>query len=165
MTLAGALGKDTERDYQARADCPRQIDGLPRTLKEGTVHLGLRIVQRSIGTAVFSAIVWGSAQAATLHLNARTIYECAVSSNITLSEDGSTLRLKSGEVFQDDGPASGFSYKPTQETLSPGVEVRKQLLIPNPRASRVVLMVGPGGDLKVVVNGKTQKTGAPQAIY
>ena len=129
------------------------------------MHLGSRIARRSFGAVVFAAFVLVPAQAATLHLNACTIYERAVSSNITLSEDGSTLQLKSGEVFQDDGPASGFSYKPNQETLSPGLEVRKQLLIPDPRARRAVLMVGPGGDLTAEVNGKTQKTGAPQTIY
>jgi hypothetical protein len=111
---------------------------------------------------VLAALAWGSAQAATLHLNARTIYERAVSSNITLAKDGSTLQLKSGEVFQDDGPASGFSYKPNIEMLSPGIEIRKQFLIPDPRASKAVLMVGPGGDLKIEVNGHPQKLGPPQ---
>ena len=130
-----------------------------------TVRLGLRIARRSLAAAVFAAFVLGPAQAATLHLNARTIYERAVSSNITLSPDGSALQLKSGEVFQDDGPASGFSYKPNEETLSPGMEVRKQLLISDPRASKAVLMVGPGGNLKVEVNGKPQNLAAPQAIF
>ena len=104
-------------------------------------------------------------QAATLQMNARTIFERAVTSNITLSPDGSALQLKSGEVFQDDGPASGFSYKLNTEKLSPGIEIRKQLLIPDPRASKAVLMVGPGGDLKVEVNGKPQQLGAPQEIF
>src|SRR5208283_2325329 len=102
------------------------------------------------------------AQAATLRLNARTIYARAVSSNITLSPDGSALQLKSGEVIQDDGPASGFSYKPNEETLSPGIKIRKQLLISDPRASKAVLMLCRGGDLKVEVNGHPQKLGAPQ---
>jgi len=129
------------------------------------VQLRLRIAQRSLGAAVFAAIVLGPAQAVTLEMNARTIYERAVSSNITLSLDGTALRLKSGEVFQDDGPASGFSYKPNTEVLSPGIEIRKQLLIPDPRASAAVLMVGPGGDLKVEVNGRPQALGAPQKIF
>ena len=127
--------------------------------------LRLRIARQSLGAAVFAALVFCPAQGATLRLNARTIYERAVSSNITLSQDGSALQLKSGEVFQDDGPASGFSYKPSEETLSPGIAIRKQLLIPDPRASKAVLMVGPGGDLKVDVNGIPQKVGAPQATF
>ena len=125
----------------------------------------LRIAQRSFGAAVFAAFLWGPLQAATLHLNARTIYQRAVTSNITFSPDGSALQLKSGEVFQDDGPASGFSYKPNTEGLSPGIEIRKQLLIPDSRASKAILMVAPGGALTVEVNGKPQKLGAPQEIY
>jgi len=69
-------------------------------------------------------------------VNARTIYERAVSSNITLSQDASALQLESGEVFQDDGPASGFSYKLNTEVLFPGVKIRKQLLIPDPRRAK-----------------------------
>ena len=126
------------------------------------MHLCLRIARNLLAVAVFSAFVFGQARAATLRLNARTIYERAVSSNITLSQDGSSLQLKSGEVFQDDGPASGFSYKPNQEKLSPGIAIRKQLLIPDPRATKAVLMVGLGGDLKVEVNGQPQKLQAPQ---
>ena len=114
---------------------------------------------------MFAASVFSSSQATTLHLNARKIYERAVSSNITLSQDGSALQLKSGEVFQDDGPASGFSYKPNREMLSPGIEIRKQLLIPDPRASKAVLMVGRGGDLKVDVNGEPQKLGTPRETF
>ena len=126
------------------------------------MHLWFRIARQLLGAMVFAALVLGPAQAATLRLNARTIYERAVSSNITLSPDGSALQLKSGEVIQDDGPASGFSYKPNTETLSPGIEIRKQLVIPDPRASKAILMVSHGGALKVEVNGKPQKLGAPQ---
>ena len=126
------------------------------------MYLCLRIARQWLGAVLCAPFVFSPAQAATLHLDARTIYERAVSSNITLSPDGSALQLKSGEVFQDDGPASGFSYKPNTEMLSPGIEIRKQLLIPDPRASRAVLLVGRGGDLKVEVNGNPQKLGAPQ---
>jgi len=128
------------------------------------VHLWSRIARQPLGAAAFASLVIGSAHAATLHLDAHTIYQRAVSSNITLSQDGSALQLKSGEVFQDDGPASGFSYKPNTEVLSPGIAIRKQLLIQDPRASHAFLLVSYGGDLKVEVNGKPQKLGAPQDI-
>jgi hypothetical protein len=127
--------------------------------------LPLRIARQSLAAAVFAAWVLGSAHAATLRMNARAIYERAVSSNITLTADGSALQLKSGEVIQDDGPASGFSYKPSEETLSPGIVIRKQLLIGDPRASKAVLLVGPGGDLKVEVNGIPQNIGASQSTF
>ena len=126
------------------------------------MHAGLRAARTSLASAILAALVLCPAKAATLHLNARTINERAVSSNITLSQDGSALQLKSGEVIQDDGPASGFSYKPNQEKLSPGIEIRKQLLIPDPRASKAVLMVGHGGDLKVEVNGNPRSSERPK---
>jgi len=122
----------------------------------------LRIARNLLAGALFAAFVLGQARAATLRLDARTIYDRAVSSNITLSQDGSSLLLRSGEVFQDDGPASGFSYKPNEEKLSPGIAIRKQLLIRDPRATKAVLMVGLGGDLKVEVNGHPQKLQAPR---
>jgi hypothetical protein len=127
--------------------------------------LRIKIVRASIAATMLAASVFGTAKATTLRLNTRTIYERAVTSNITLSQDGSTLQLASGEVFQDDGPASGFSYKPNTEALSPGIEIRKQLLISDPRASKAVLMVGGSGDLKVEVNGNPQKLGKAQQIF
>jgi hypothetical protein len=125
----------------------------------------LRIVRPSIGAAFLAACVLGPAQAETLRLNAHTIYERAVTNNIALSPDGSMLQLRSGEVFQDDGPASGFSYKPNTETLSPGTVIRKQLLIPDPQASEAVLIVGGSSDLKVEVNGNPQKLGTAKPIF
>jgi hypothetical protein len=127
--------------------------------------LSLKIVRKSIGATMLASCVFVAAQATTLRLTAHTIYERALSSNISLSQDSSTLQLRSGEVFQDDGPASGFSYKPNTETLSPGIEIRKQLLIPDPRASKAVLMVGGSGELQIEVNGKPQILGAPQQIF
>ncbi len=126
------------------------------------MHAGLRAARTSLASAALAALVLCPAKAATLHLNARTINERAVTSNITLSKDGSALQLLSGEVIQDDGPASGFSYKPNQEKLVPGMEIRKQLLISDPRASKAVLMVAIGGRLNVEINGHPQKLGAPQ---
>jgi hypothetical protein len=126
------------------------------------MHLCLRTARPPLVAAVFAACVLAPAQAATLCLDARTLFERAVSSNITLSQDRSALQLESGEVFQDDGPASGYSYKPNREKLSPGIKIRKQLLIPDPRASKAVLIVSPGGDLKVEVNGHPQKLEAPR---
>ena len=119
---------------------------------------------RSFATLLVVLLSLSAARAATLRLDARAIYERAVSTNIVLCQDGSALELRSGEVFQDDGPASGFSYKPSRDRLSPGIAIRKQLLIPNPGASKAVLMVGGSGDLKVEVNGRPQNLGAPREV-
>ena len=126
------------------------------------MHVGLRVARVALALAGFAALVLSPSKAATLRLNARAIYERGVTSNITLSKDGSTVQLQSGEVIQDDGPASGFSYKPNQEKLSPGIAIRKQLLIADPRASKAVLMVAVGGNLNVLINGHPQKLSAPQ---
>lgn len=68
--------------------------------------------------------------------------------------------------MQTTVPPPGFSYKPNEEKLSPTIKIRKQLLIPDPRASKAILMVGGGGgDLQVEVNGVPQKLGAPQKIF
>ena len=128
------------------------------------MHSWIRIARQSLAGGLFAAFVFGQAQAETLRLNAGTIYERAVSRNITLSSDGSALELESGEVFQDDGPAVGYSYKPNEEMLTPGIEIRKQLLIPDPRASQAILLVGLGGALNAKVNGHPQKLGTPSVF-
>ena len=128
------------------------------------MRVGMRMARPVLGVALYAALTVVPAQAETLHLAARTLFDRAVSTGIVLSEDGSTLELKSGEIIQDDGPAAGFSYKPSQETLTPGVEIRKQLLIPRPRASKAVLMLSGGGELTVSVNGMPQKLGPPREI-
>jgi hypothetical protein len=103
-------------------------------------------------------------QAATLRLDARDIFNRAVTRDISLSADGSALLLNSGEMVQDDGPAAGFSYKPSTERLSSTVWIRKQLVIADPRASKALLMVGPGGNLKVTVNGHPQALAEPRKV-
>jgi len=101
-------------------------------------------------------------QAATLRLDARKIFDRAVTRDISLSPDGSALQLASGELYQDDGPAAGYSYKPNVERLSSAVSIRKQLVIADPRASAAVLMVGPGGKLQVSINGSSQALEEPR---
>jgi hypothetical protein len=110
----------------------------------------------------------GLARAATLRLDARTLFDRAVARDLELSKGGLALQLNSGVVYEDDGPAAGYSYKPNVEKLSPAIWVRKQLMIADPRASAAILMLGPGGNLRVTVNGHPQileppgKTGAGQ---
>ena len=112
---------------------------------------------------VLAAVVCGAPTfGATLKLDARTIFEQAVSQNIHLTPDGSALQLDSGELYEDDGPAAGYSYKPNEDKVSSTVWIRKRLVIADPRASAAVLMVGPGGDLKIRVNGRAQTVEPPR---
>ena len=55
------------------------------------------------------------------------------------------IELEEGELFEDDGPAAGFSYKPNEERLSDRVWAKKELIVPNPSARKATLLVGPGG--------------------
>lgn len=124
-----------------------------------------RMLLRALGISICALSLVGQGHAAMQCLNARAIFDRAVSTNIVLLPDGSALQLKSGEVVEDDGPASGFSYKPSIEVLSPGIEIRKQFLIPNPRASRVILFLAEGGQFNIDVNGVRQKPGPPEKTY
>ena len=101
-------------------------------------------------------------QAATVRLDARALFDRAVTQNISLTPDGSALQLDSGELVEDDGPAAGFSYKPNLERLSSSVWIRKQLVIKDPRANSAVLLVAPGGNLKVTINGRPQTLEPPR---
>jgi hypothetical protein len=65
--------------------------------------------------------------------------------------DGSALELDSGDVYNE-------------ETLSSTVRVRKQPVIADPRACTAVLMVGPGGDLRIEVNGRPRTLEAPRGV-
>jgi len=125
----------------------------------------LHVARHALVFAIVAAFLFCPAQANTLHWKVQQICQHAVTRDISISEDGSALELQSGEVFQDDGPASGFSYKPNKEVLSAGVEIRKQLVISDPRANKAMLLVGHGGGLEVEVNGAPQKLGAPRTAF
>ena len=93
-------------------------------------------------------------QAEVLEWDAKTLFDQSLSRHVRLS-DGA-VQPDSGELFEDDGPAAGFSYKPNEEMLSGDVRVRKQLFLPDPRATSATLLVGPGGKLSASINGSPQ---------
>src|SRR5688500_6936844 len=100
---------------------------------------------------------WGltlSGRADELRLNARALFEQSVARDVRLSADGRAIELDEGELVEGDGPAAGFSYRPNEERLSDRVWIKKELLVPNPQARKVTLLVGPGGGFKAVINGK-----------
>ena len=102
--------------------------------------------------------------AGNLQFEARSLYDQAVTWNVRLSADGKAIELEKGELFEDDGPAAGYSYQPNQEKLSTTTWVKKELLIPNPRAKTATLLVGPGGNLRFIINGRpVQLQGAGKA--
>ncbi len=95
-----------------------------------------------------------SQETGKLGWDARAIFERAVGRDVALSADESAVVLAAGALYEDDGPAAGYSYRPNEEALSGEIRVRKELVIPDPRARSATLLVGPGGTLEAVVNDK-----------
>lgn len=95
--------------------------------------------------------------------SAAAIFDRGIGRNVQLSTDGSAVELAWGELFEDDGPAAGYSYKPNEEILSDTVWARKDLIVPHPAAKAARLLVAPGGNLQAVINGRPQTLGAPEA--
>lgn len=94
-----------------------------------------------------------------LRLDAEALWKRTVSQNLRLDRDGMGIELEEGELFEDDGPAAGYSFKPNVEKLTPGTRIKKELIIPNPSARKAKLLIAPGGTLKAVINGQEQPLG------
>jgi hypothetical protein len=91
----------------------------------------------------------------TLVLNANQLFENWISRDIKLSTDSEYIDLESGEVFEDDGPAAGYTYTPNKEKLSNNIWARKQLIVPNPRAYSAKLLIEHTEKPTVTINGQT----------
>ncbi len=113
-------------------------------------------------TAAWLAALLALAPDDALEWDARKVYEKAVGRRVALATDGAAIELESGELFEDDGPAAGFSYKPNEEVFSGNLRIRKELVLPDPRARAATLLVGPGGALEAAVNGVPVALGAPR---
>src|SRR5258708_3750892 len=68
------------------------------------------------------------ARAAVLQFDSPQLFEKSVTEHLRLSEDGAEIELEAGELFEDDGPASGHSYqKPkNQELVAGDVWIKKE---------------------------------------
>jgi transglutaminase-like putative cysteine protease len=89
-----------------------------------------------------------------LELDARELFERAVTKDVRLTRDGTAIELEEGNLLEDDGPAAGYSYQPNEEKLAAGTWIKKELVIADPRAKHATLLVAPGGQLEAIVNGK-----------
>jgi hypothetical protein len=105
------------------------------------------------------------ASASALRLDAPKIFEQSVTYNLRLSEELKEIELEVGELFEDDGPASGHSYqKPkNQETVTTQQWIKKELLIPNPQARAAHLVVLSEEPFEALINGVAQKFGENQS--
>jgi hypothetical protein len=106
-----------------------------------------------------------------LQLAAPRLMQTSVTRDVRLAEDGQSIVLERGVLYEDDGPAAGYCYGPNEEKLGPDIQIRKQLVIPDPRADRALVMVAQGGELALSVNGQPQsldalgKTGQNWQLY
>jgi transglutaminase-like putative cysteine protease len=105
------------------------------------------------------------AGASTLQLEASRFFEQSVSRDLRFSEERGAIELDAGELFEDDGPASGHSYqKPgNQETLTPTTWIKKELIIPNPQARAAYLVVLSEEPFEALINGVAQNFGDNQS--
>ena len=89
-----------------------------------------------------------------LRLEAKDLIARSTSHNLRLSAEGSFVELDEGELIEDDGPAAGYSYLPNEERLTDTVWIKKELIVPDPASRKAMLLIGSGGDLKALINGK-----------
>lgn len=109
----------------------------------------------------FGLLLCSAAAAETRTLDARWLFTHAVTRDLCLSENGKHLQLARGEVFEDDGPAAGYTYGPSIERISGEIQARKELIIPPPAGKQATLLLAPGGKLHIRVNGALLEAGEP----
>ena len=97
----------------------------------------------------------GPAEADELRLSPDRLLEISASDNVVTS-DGKAIELARGVLVEDDGPAAGYSYRPNEERLSGDERIKKELVIPDPRAEAAWLLLAPGGELTASINGKDE---------
>src|SRR5437588_4052842 len=104
-------------------------------------------------------------EASTVQLEAPAIFEQSVTRDLRFSEQRGEIELELGELFEDDGPASGHSYqKPeNRETVTAQTWIKKDLLIPNPKARSAYLVVLSEEPFGALINGIPQSFGENQS--
>jgi hypothetical protein len=114
---------------------------------------------------LFSIQLQATATASTLKLEAPELFGQSVTQHLRLAEPGTAVELDAGELYEDDGPASGHSYQEpkNQETLTPQTWIKKELLIPNPQAKAAFLVVLSADPFEALINGIPQKFGENQS--
>jgi len=109
-----------------------------------------------------------AAGASVLRLDAPKVFEESVTHNLNLSNQMGQIELAIGELFEDDGPASGKSYqKPeNREQITSDTWIKKDLIIPNPQAQAAYLVVLSDKPVEAIINGvalhfATNQSGRP----
>jgi hypothetical protein len=114
----------------------------------------MNCANRTILTPIIALVALSTPTIADeLRFDAPRLFADSVSDHLRLSADGRSIELDRGELFEDDGPASGYSYQPNEDTLASDVRLRKTLIVPDPKCDRAVLLVGTRGELQFEING------------
>lgn len=103
--------------------------------------------------ACFLSITLAAAESITF--DAKTLFARSTNEGLRLGADGNSVELDAGVLIEDDGPAAGYSYKPSAETLKPGIRVRKTLLIPASAVRSATLLVASNDTFAAEINGST----------
>jgi hypothetical protein len=100
-----------------------------------------------------------------LQLDAPKLFEESVTHDLRLSAETGRIELDTGELFEDDGPASGHSYQQPEnmETVTGQTWIKKELLIPNPQARAAYLVVLSETPFEAVINGNALALGTNQS--
>jgi len=105
------------------------------------------------------------AGATVARFEAPWVFEKSITRDVRLSESGGEIELAFGELFEDDGPASGHSYqKPeNREMLTSRTWIKKELLIPSPQARAAHLVVLSDAPCEALINGIEQRFATNQS--
>lgn len=88
---------------------------------------------------------------------AKNLFDQSQTANLRYSQDSETIELAVGQVYEDDGPAAGYTYGPNEEPLGDEIVLRKELFVEHPEAESATLLVARGGELEVTINGQPAK--------
>jgi len=113
---------------------------------------------RTVLVVLFGIHYQPPASASVLQLEAPGIFEQSITRDLRLSEGRGEIELEFGELFEDDGPASGHSYQrpENRERVTSQTWIKKELLIPNPQARAAHLVVLSGEPFEALINGTPQ---------
>jgi hypothetical protein len=115
----------------------------------------LRICSRLL-PAVLPLLVAIATRAEERRFTPHDLLTIAVTENLAPAADGKALELVRGRRVEDDGPAAGYSYLPSEEKLDGKTVIRKQLEVADPRAGETYLLLGGSGTFEIAINGKRQ---------
>ncbi|MBU6401991.1 MAG: hypothetical protein KGS61_16870, partial [Verrucomicrobia bacterium] len=100
-----------------------------------------------------------------LELDARSVFAKSVTSDLQVSGQSGRIELETGELFEDDGPASGHSYRQPEnrETLTARTWIKKELILPHPQARAAYLVVLSPEPFDALINGVPVQLGPNQS--